>query len=189
MSSAFIDRDDKTHCKSCGAPVQVNERSCPWCTTAYPADARPATDISATWDDDEDPSYGGYWVGAGMARPRDLFPISGARSIAEDRARWRENLPPVCPESAASLHAIGAIGPNEVRAVTEAWDKANRTAQSYFGLSAADTQKPRTDDPLLLAVPTARPPVRPQAPLGRIVSEAGPWPFQNAIDWLKGLFK
>lgn len=121
MSSAFIDRDDKTHCKSCGAPVQVNEHSCPWCTTAYPADARPAPDISATWDDGEDPSYGGYWVGAGMARPRDLFLISGARSTG---AQWDDYRRRSVVERPAVLVTSGVISANEARDLAAAWERA-----------------------------------------------------------------
>lgn len=167
--------------------MQVDERSCPWCTTAYPAGAEPAPDISATWNEDEDPSYGTYWVGAGMPRPSagHLYEISGSRATG---AQWDAYLRHSIVDRPAALVTSGAMSANEARELAEDWERAHRSATSSFGLSAADTQKPRTDDPLLLAIPTARPLKRPQAPLGRFVIDS-PWPFREAIDWLKGLFK
>lgn len=88
---------DRQHCDSCGAAVQLGERSCPWCTTPYAADAQPEQPIEQTWDDDEDPSHGGgYWVGIDMARPQAFI----------------------------AVEASGALTPNEIRGISRQWADA-----------------------------------------------------------------
>lgn len=63
------------HCEGCGAAVQINEKTCPWCTLPYRDSAiyevnREAATwnllddpsfagTSSTWDEYDDPSFGG----------------------------------------------------------------------------------------------------------------------------------